>query len=168
MSDLIPKQLHPFLRPVDEIRPYAGNPRVIPDIAVTTVAQSINTYGFWQPIVVDNDADCVIVAGHTRYAAALALGLKEIPVISMEGLPSNAARMYRLTDNKTGELSTWDLDGLKLELYDLGQEDMIPIGFEDEMEAFTNFTETYGHEEEKEEEKASEPNICPTCGQVVK
>ena len=42
--------------------------------SVAAVATSIKEYGFRQPIVVDEDG--VIIAGHTRYKAALKLGLE--------------------------------------------------------------------------------------------
>ena len=64
-------------RPITSIRPYADNPR-INDQAVEAVAASIRAFGFRQPIVVDEND--VIIVGHTRYKAALRLGLKTVPV----------------------------------------------------------------------------------------
>src|SRR6266849_10383870 len=65
------------LRPISAIRPYKNNPR-INDQAVDAVAASIREFGFQQPIVIDEAG--VIVVGHTRYKAALQLGLKKVPV----------------------------------------------------------------------------------------
>ena len=65
------------IRPLAEIRPYDKNPR-LNDQAVEAVARSIEEFGFRQPIVVD--ADGVIVVGHTRWKAALKLGLEQVPV----------------------------------------------------------------------------------------
>jgi len=45
---------------------------------VAAVAASIREFGFRQPIVVDEDH--VIIAGNTRYKAALQLGLETVPV----------------------------------------------------------------------------------------
>jgi hypothetical protein len=45
---------------------------------VDAVAASIREFGFRQPIVVDPEG--VIVVGHTRYKAALKLGLEKVPV----------------------------------------------------------------------------------------
>ncbi len=42
------------LRPIDQIIPYARNPRKN-DAAIAKVAGSIQEYGFRQPIVVDED-----------------------------------------------------------------------------------------------------------------
>ena len=62
----------------NELKPYDKNPR-LNDEAVEAVATSIREFGFRSPIIVDNDR--VIIAGHTRYKAALRLGLKEVPVL---------------------------------------------------------------------------------------
>jgi ParB-like chromosome segregation protein Spo0J len=49
---------------LSDIKPYPANPRHN-DEAVAAVAESIKTFGFRQPIVVDKHG--VIVVGHTRY-----------------------------------------------------------------------------------------------------
>ena len=69
--------MHVELRPVSEIQRYANNPRTNGH-AVEAVAASIREFGFRQPIVVDKDG--VILVGHTRYQAALRLGLETVPV----------------------------------------------------------------------------------------
>ena len=50
-----------------ELIPYENNPRNNEE-AIETVANSIKTFGFIVPIVVDRNN--VIIAGHTRYKAA--------------------------------------------------------------------------------------------------
>lgn len=57
---------------IDRIVPYAGNPRRNA-AAVAKVAASIREFGWRQPIVVD--AEMVVIAGHTRLAAARTLGM---------------------------------------------------------------------------------------------
>lgn len=101
------------LRPLDAVRPYANNPRQNDD-AVEAVAESIRRFGFRQPIVVD--ADGVIVAGHTRFRAAQRLGLATVPVHVATDLTADEIRAYRLADNKTAELATWDTSMLSIEL----------------------------------------------------
>ena len=61
---------------LSEVKPYPNNPRVN-DAAVDAVAASLQEFGFRQPIVVDGDG--VIIVGHTRFKAALKLGLNEVP-----------------------------------------------------------------------------------------
>src|SRR5262245_53494478 len=101
------------LRPIDSIRPYEGNPRQN-DTAVDAVAASIKEFGFRQPIVVDEQG--VIIVGHTRHKAALQLGLTEVPVHVAVGLTPEQARAYRIADNQSAALSSWDEDKLAVEL----------------------------------------------------
>jgi ParB-like chromosome segregation protein Spo0J len=107
-------------RPIDSIRPYEKNPR-FNDAAVDAVAASIREFGFRQPIVVDEDY--VIIVGHTRYKAALKLGLKTVPVHVAVGLTVAQARAYRLADNQTATLSSWNEELLPLELIELQKMD---------------------------------------------
>jgi DNA modification methylase len=107
-------------RPITGIRPYADNPR-INDQAVEAVAASIRAFGFRQPIVVDEND--VIIVGHTRYKAALRLGLKTVPVHVARGLTEAQVKAYRLADNKTAELAEWDEERLRQELAQLQELD---------------------------------------------
>lgn len=102
--------------PLDLIRPYWRNPRN-PARAVEAVKRSITDYGFLQPLVID--AENVIIAGHTRYRALLELGHETAPCIRAD-LPLDRAKAYRIADNKTSELSGWDMDALVAELRELG------------------------------------------------
>ncbi|GHT30879.1 methyltransferase [Planctomycetales bacterium] len=104
------------LRDITSIRPYERNPR-INDKAVDAVAVSLKEFGFRQPIVVDTDN--IIIAGHTRYKAALKLGLKKVPVHTATDLSPEQVKAYRIADNKTGELAEWDLTILPIELTEL-------------------------------------------------
>lgn len=61
---------------IEKLSEYENNPRKN-DEAVKYVANSIKSFGFKVPIVVDKNN--VIVCGHTRYKAALKLGYKELP-----------------------------------------------------------------------------------------
>ena len=104
------------LRKLADIRPYEQNPR-INDQAVDAVAASIREFGFRQPIVVD--ADDVIVCGHTRWKAAKNLGLEEVPVHVAKDLTPAQIRAYRIADNKSAEIATWNYDLLPIELGEL-------------------------------------------------
>lgn len=88
-----------------EIMPYLNNPREN-EKAVSAVVKSIMEFGFRNPIIVDGEG--VIIAGHTRWKAALQLELKKVPVIYARDLPPEKVQAYRLADNKVGELAEWD------------------------------------------------------------
>jgi hypothetical protein len=94
---------------------------------VDAVANSIREFGFKVPIVVDSEG--VIVAGHTRYKAAKKLGLQTVPCLVADDLNEEQINAFRLADNKVGELATWDLDTLKVELDNIGEIDMSEFGF---------------------------------------
>jgi len=93
------------MMPVAAIRPYEKNPRKN-DRAVEAVANSIQQYGFQQPIVVDKNM--VIVVGHTRYRAAQKLNLQQVPVLVAVNLDDKQTQAYRIMDNRSNENARWD------------------------------------------------------------
>lgn len=103
--------------PIEDVRPYENNPRFNDD-AVDMVAESISSYGFMQPVVVDGDG--VIVVGHTRYRAAMRLGMETIPVVVADGLTPEQVKAYRIADNKVADFSVWDNKSLLKELDEIG------------------------------------------------
>lgn len=111
--------------PPEQITPYKNNPR-LNDNAVPYVMESIEKFGFKVPIILDRNN--VIVTGHTRYKAALKLGLKEIPCILADDLTDEQIKAFRLADNKTAEFAEWDFDLLNQELAEL-ETDMGEFGF---------------------------------------
>jgi DNA modification methylase len=108
------------MRPIGSINPYESNPRVN-DGAVEAVAASIKEFGYRVPIVIDEQG--VVVCGHTRLKASLLLGLAEVPVHVASGLTPEQIKAYRLADNATNELATWDKNLLPLELFALRELD---------------------------------------------
>lgn len=112
---------------ISEVKPYDKNPRKNDD-GVEAVANSIKEFGWQQPIVVDKDN--VIIVGHTRYKAAKKLGMDKVPVVVADNLSPEQVKAYRLADNKTGELTDWDMGLLDDELADIADIDMSDFGFE--------------------------------------
>lgn len=64
------------------------------DKAVEKVVSSIKEFGFNVPILVDENM--VIIAGHTRYKAAEAMGMDEVPVIMLTDLSEREAAQLRI------------------------------------------------------------------------
>lgn len=118
------------LIPMQKVKPYENNPRQN-EQAVEAVVKSIQEFGFKVPILIDGKG--IIVAGHTRFKAALQLGMKEVPCIQLDGLTDEQIRAFRVADNKTAEYSTWDKDLLRQELEALQKVDynLDCTGFED-------------------------------------
>lgn len=106
--------------------PYENNPRKN-EKAVDAVAASIKEFGFNVPITVDEKL--VVATGHTRLKAALKLGMGKVPVIVLKGLSENQIKAWRLADNKTAELATWDEDKLNLEIKGITGIDLSTFGF---------------------------------------
>ena len=104
------------VRKVTDITPYAKNPR-LNDAAVDAVARSITIFGFRQPLVVDKYG--VIIVGHTRFKAALKLGMTEVPVHVAAELSPEQAKAYRIADNQTATIADWDQEQLVRELQEL-------------------------------------------------
>lgn len=134
---------------IRDIHPYPNNPRKNSD-AVDAVAESIRQCGYCAPIIVDEGH--IILAGHTRYKALKKLGWKECPVLLLRGMSDEQKRKYRLLDNKTGELATWDLDALAEELEALDF-DGFDFGFE--------LSETVTDEETQEDDYEVNPPAQP-------
>jgi DNA modification methylase len=118
-------------RKITEIRPYEKNPR-LNDAAVDAVAQSLREFGWRQPIVVDSDG--VIIVGHTRYKAAIKLGLEDVPVHVATDLSPAQIKAYRIADNATNEIAGWDYEMLPIELSALQEMDfdLGLLGFDQE------------------------------------
>jgi DNA modification methylase len=102
---------------VGAITPNARNARTHPKRQVREIADSISTFGFLVPILIDEGG--LIIAGHGRYEAARLLGLKEVPVIRVEGLSEAKRRALALADNKIASNSGWDRKILATELPEL-------------------------------------------------
>ncbi len=117
------------MRRLADIKPYENNPRHN-DEAADAVAASIREFGFRQPLVTDEQY--VIIVGHTRYKAAKKLGMEFVPVHVAAGLSPEQARAYRIADNQTATIATWDEDRLPLELMALQE-----AGFDLELTGFS-------------------------------
>lgn len=112
---------------IDDLKMYENNPRKN-DKAVDAVANSINSFGFKVPIIVDKNN--VVICGHTRVKASKKLGMTEVPCVIADDLTDEQVKAFRLADNKVSELAEWDLDKLEEELKFIDM-DMAQFGFED-------------------------------------
>ena len=115
------------MKQITELKEYENNPRNN-EAAVDAVAKSIEEFGFKVPIVITSEH--VIIAGHTRLKASKKLGLTEVPCIIADDLTDEQIKAFRLADNKTAELASWDFSKLEDELASI-EMDMGQFGFED-------------------------------------
>jgi ParB-like nuclease family protein len=95
------------------------NPRKHSRQQIEALAQSIESFGFNAPILVDSENR--IVAGHARVEAARLVGLEEVPVVRLEHLSEQKAKAYMLADNKLTDRSSWDDAKVAIILKDLSE-----------------------------------------------
>src|SRR5438105_8711399 len=93
-------------RPIDQLKPDPPNPRRHERKQIRKIADSIETFGFNVPILVD--ADLKVIAGHGRLLACRLLGRNEVPTISLERLSEAQARAFMIADNRLIEIASWD------------------------------------------------------------
>lgn len=93
-------------QPIHSLRPDPRNPRLHNTRQVNQIAQSIKTFGFNVPILVDGNN--IILSGHGRWLACQKLGWQEAPVIKLEHLTEAQARAFAIADNKLCENATWN------------------------------------------------------------
>lgn len=156
-----------------KIKPYYNNPRYISEQAVRAVKESIENYGFVQPLVVD--AKNTIIAGHTRHRALEQLG-RSTAEVYVVNLSEKQARAYRIADNKTGEMTQWDNSALIMELREL--EDGILHSYFPEMDLELGQLKTAQREVSEEEMSQAQDDVekipertfvhmteveCPSC-----
>lgn len=98
------------------------------DKQIQQIANSIERFGFNNPILTDENYE--IIAGHGRFTAAQLLKLEQIPVIKHLHLDESQKRAYRIADNKLAENSHWDVDLLRLEFSEI---EKLALDMEDEL-----------------------------------
>jgi len=116
-----------------KIKPYNRNARKN-DETVMKLCEIIPKVGFNQPIVIDKNN--VIVKGHSRWKAAIKLGLDKIPVIISEN-SDEVNKLDRLSDNKIQEFSQWDNSILGTELASINVDDIQLEDFGFDLDQFT-------------------------------
>lgn len=133
-----------------DLVPYENNPRKNQK-AVEAVKNSIEQFGFKNPIIVDENN--VIISGHTRRLAAMELGIKTVPVVIATDLTEEQVRAFRLADNRVASFSYWDEAKLKDEIAEINDIDLSDFGFKkDKIEDIFR---------EKADKKI---HVCPKCG----
>jgi hypothetical protein len=114
-------------RPLADLVPYARNARTHSPGQLNKIKASLVEFGWTNPMLV---ADNVMIAGHGRLAAAIALHGSGIaipgnddpamgPTVDLSHMTKAQRKAYVLADNAIALDSGWDSDMLKLEIADL-------------------------------------------------
>lgn len=99
------------------LRPWAKNARTHSKKQLRQIAKSIETFGFTNPVLIDQHG--TILAGHGRVEAAKSLGMAAVPCIRIEHMTEAEKRAYVIADNKLALNAGWDEELLAQELQGL-------------------------------------------------
>jgi ParB-like nuclease domain/DNA methylase len=114
------------------LKPDPRNPRVHSDKQVRQIAQSIESFGFNVPLLIDDEQK--VIAGHGRLLAARKLGWDTVPAIRLSHLTESQRMAFLIADNRLTENSSWDERMLGEQLKILSELeldfDLEAIGFE--------------------------------------
>ena len=103
--------------PINTLNPNPRNARTHSKRQIRQIADSIQKFGFVNPILLDDDN--MVLAGHGRLAAAKLLGMETVPTLCLNGMNATQRRAYMLADNKLAEKAGWDREILNIELGEL-------------------------------------------------
>ncbi|UQR65445.1 DNA modification methylase [Bradyrhizobium sp. C-145] len=95
-------------------------------------AKCIEKVGLISPVIIDSAG--VIVAGLIWYLGALQLGLRDLPVIRATHLTPEKLELYRIAEQRLGELAPWDDRAVAETFKELSQLD---LGFSLEVTGFS-------------------------------
>lgn len=119
---------------VDELIPYAKNPKDHNDKDLDLIIKSIERNGWGDPILVCPETN-EILSGNGRYFAARKIGLKEVPIVyAPEGLTEKQKADLVIASNKLVEVSGYNknLDVL-IEEFGLNEADFGLEGFSEDL-----------------------------------
>jgi DNA modification methylase len=115
---------------VSKLRPYTKNARTHSKKQISQIAESIERFGFTNPVLISDDDE--IIAGHGRVEAARVLGIENIPTVRLSHLNATQRRAYLIADNKLALNAGWDREVLAIELQAL-----IDLDFDIEITGFS-------------------------------
>lgn len=144
MKCKVADQLSSLLVPITELVLDPENAREHSASSVKSIADSYAEHGQRKPLVVHKDSK-VVLAGNGQLMAAKQLGWTHVAAIHVDDTEEQARR-YALRDNRTAELSRWDVESLHTTLKGLHESDVGADGLgwsELELDALVNLSGAY-------------------------
>lgn len=89
-----------------QLRPWERNARTHSHRQIRQIADSIRTFGFTNPVLIDDAL--TILAGHGRVEAARLVGMEKVPCVRLSQLTAEQKRAYVLADNRLALDAGWD------------------------------------------------------------
>lgn len=118
LLDYIAADLRPLAWEVEELTPHPDNARRHSDRDIPVLMESLTRYGQRKPVVGKREyrgLSNVIIAGNGTLSATRRLERSHLAVAWFDGTDDEADE-YALVDNRTAELSEWDLQTLSRQL----------------------------------------------------
>ncbi|MBI1394026.1 MAG: DNA methylase N-4 [Alphaproteobacteria bacterium] len=152
------------MRAPQALRAFARNARTHSNKQIRQIADSIERFGFNNPVLISDDDE--IIAGHGRVEAAKLLGLETVPTLKLSHLSEAERRAYVIADNKLALNAGWDQETLAIEF-----EALIDLGFDVELTGFStaeiDFTLAAANDAEPDggddaADQIPEPQLDPT------
>jgi DNA modification methylase len=119
-------------RSIDELIPYANNPRKHSRAQIRKLQRSLKKFGWINPLIIDSHNN--LLCGHGRLEAAERNGETMVPVIDIGDMTEADRIAYIIADNKLAEEGEWSKKLLRSELSGL-----IELGYEVELTGFGTF-----------------------------
>jgi ParB-like chromosome segregation protein Spo0J len=88
------------------LKPDPRNPRVHTEKQVRQIDQSIESFGFNVPLLIDDQQQ--VIAGHGRLKAVRKLGWDTVPAIRLNHLTESQRMAFLIADNRLTENSSRD------------------------------------------------------------
>jgi DNA modification methylase len=163
---MTPNEISPSIepRPPSALHPYERNARRHSKRQIKQIAESIQRFGFNNPVLIGDDD--TIVAGHGRVEAAKLLKLPTVPTLRLSHLSPAERRAYILADNKLALNADWDSSLLAIEL-----QSVLDMGLDAELMGFSTTEVDIILEAADKASPASErderDDVTPSTGRAV-
>lgn len=108
---------------LSELKDFPDNPNIHPEDQVKALAQSMEQYGQYYPIIVDENM--MILCGHGKKKALEYRGDKEAYITIMYGLTYKEKLKLVLEDNKIQTMSHVNYAGIERIIKEIGEVDII-------------------------------------------
>lgn len=135
-----------------------------PQHQIEALAEHFKYQGFRNPIIISNQSG-QIVCGNGRLLAAIRAGLKEVPVIYQDFDSDAQEYAYHVADNGLSLWAELDMQGINLDIPDLGPE------FSIDMLGLKDFTLDFADREfdPDSDEDTSDKKVkrCPHCDGII-
>lgn len=158
-------KLHIIYKKTADLTSHPKNARTHSQEQIEQIINSINEFGWTNPILIDEHN--IIIAGHGRLEAAEILELDEVPCIALSGLTDAQKRAYRIADNQLPLNAGWDIELLQSEIEALKLEnfDIDLLGFTgDEFNKIAHVNDINYPDSFSECNETSLSHKCPKCG----